>query len=241
MRRLYQSWSRRVEDDGWAIATLDSTDTVWIPPDELAHFTFIGTPPLECAGQIALRFFGRVTPGGIDCGNGIGSLDTAASALGHSNGQIYRSFHEAGASHALLSNNVSVAQALLVGLAQRTDDMLNAILSGKPPPFVATTDASDLILFSANAGVPLTWREVLYLHQQIDLAHQTYLAPQNAVVYKTFDPSTPDGTYLYQPSGDGFDWRSIGALLGTCVSQWHNPASKPVLNCDKLKAWAPVF
>lgn len=241
LRRLYQSWSRRVEDDGWAIATLDAVDVTWIPPDELAHFTLIGTPPLECTGQLALRLFGRVSPGGIDCGNGVSSLDTGSSALGHSNGQIYRSFHEAGASHALLSNNVSAAQSLLVGLAQRLDAMLDAIASGTPPPFVTTTDASDLILFSANAGVPLTWREVLYLHQQIDLAHQTYLAPQNAVIYKTFDPSTPDGTYLYEPPGDGLDWRSIGALLGSCVSQWRNPASKPVLNCSKLKAWTPVF
>ena len=241
LRRLYQAWARRVEDDGWTIATLDKSGQLWLPPDELAHFISFGTIPVECAGQLALRLFGRLGPGTLDCGNGISSLDQAASDLGHSNGQILRSFHEAAAGHALLANDVALAQALIAGLAQRLDDMLGAIDSGKPPAFLSTTDAADLILHAANAGVPLTWREVAYLHQQIDLAHQTYLAAANDVVYKVFDPSTPDGTYAYQPGGDGLDFRSLGALLGTCASQWRNPASKTVLNCDKVKAYAPVF
>src|SRR5262249_25337140 len=111
----------------------------------------------------------------------------------------------------------------------------------KPPAFVSTTDAADLIIYAANAGVPLTWREVAYLHAQIDKAHQTYTAASNDVVYSTFDPKTPDGSYLYEPAGDGLNFRSIGALLGLCVAEWRNPASKPALDCDKIRAFAPVY
>ncbi len=241
LRKLYQAWSRRVEDDGWAIATLDKNDQVFVPTDGLAHFISVGTDDVECDGQIALRFFGRTTPGGLDCGNGISDLDAAATAGGHSNGQILRSFHEAAAGHALLSNNVAIAQTLVAGLAQRLDDMMNAYASGTPEPYLTVGDAADLIVHSANAGVPLTWREVAFLHQQIDLAHQTYLDPSNDVVYRSFDPATPDGSYLYAPAGDGVKLESLGALLGQCVAEWRNPASKPALNCDKIRAWTPVY
>jgi hypothetical protein len=241
LRKLYQAWSRRVEDDGWAIATLDQNDAVFVPTDGLAHFINVGTIDVECAGKIALRFFGRVTPGDLDCGNGISSLDDAVTAAGHSNGQILRSFHEAAAGHALLSNNLTMAQALVVGLAQRLDTMMDDYAAGTPEPFLGVGDAADLILESANAGVPLTWREVAFLHQQIDTAHTTLLDPSNDAVYRTFDPATPDGAYLYEPTGDGLSFRSLGALLGQCASQWRNPASKSVINCDKIRAWAPVY
>ena len=241
LRKLYQMWSRRVEDDGWAIATLDQNDQVFIPPDELAHFATVGTADVECAGKLALRLFGRRTPGELVCGNGISSLDATATALGHSNGNILRSDHEAAAGHALLSANVDVAQMLVEGLGQRLDDMMNAYAAGNPEPFLTTEDAADLILHSANAGVPLTWRDVAFLHTQIDLAHQTYLDPSNDAVYKSFDPATPDGSYVYQPAGQGLNFTSIAALLGQCAAEWRNPASHPVLNCDKLRAWTPVF
>jgi hypothetical protein len=241
LRKLYQAWSRRVEDDGWTIATIDKNDITYLPTDGLAHFISVGTADVECAGKLALRLFGRVTPGDLDCGNGISAIDAAATAGGHSNGQILRSFHEAAAGHALLSNNLSIAQALVEGLGQRLDDMMNGFATNNPEPFLVTIDASDLILFSANVGVPLTWREVAYLHQQIDLAHQTYLDPSNDLIYRTFDPATPDGSYLFRPPGDGINFVSLGAMIGLCSSQWLNPASKPVLNCDKVKAWLPVY
>jgi hypothetical protein len=241
LRKLYQTWSRRVEDDGWGIATLDKNDDVYVPTSMLAHFISVGTDDVECDGKIALRFFGRVTPGDLDCGNGISDLDAAGTAGGHSNGQIFRSYHEAAADHALLSNNLSIAQTLVAGLGQRLDDMMNAYASGTPEPYLTVGDAADLIIHSANAGVPLTWREVAFLHQQIDLAHQTYLDPSNDAVYRTFDPATPDGAYAYAPTGDGVKFEALGALLGQCAAQWRNPASKPVLNCDKIRAWAPVY
>jgi hypothetical protein len=119
--------------------------------------------------------------------------------------------------------------------------MMDDYAANTPEPFLNVGDAADLILESANVGVPLTWREVAFLHTQLDLAHQTLLDPSNDLVYKTFDPATPDGTYAYEPAGDGLGFRSLGALLGQCAAEWRNPASKPVINCDKIKAWAPVY
>ena len=60
-------------------------------------------------------------------------------------------------------------------------------------------------------------------------------------MYRSFDPATPDGAYLYAPAGDGVKLEALGALLGQCVAEWRNPASKPVLNCDKVRAWTPVY
>lgn len=239
LRKLYQSWSRRVEDDGFVIATLDKGGNVWLPPGMLAHYIPIGG--VECNAMLALRLFGRITPNGMDCGSGISSLDDAVIAGGHSNGEILRSSHEAAASHALLSNNVALAKPLVVGLGKRLDAMMDAIATSTPPPFFEIVDATKLIVSSANVGVPLTWREVAYLHQQIDLAHQTYLAPQNDAVYKSFQQGTPDGSYFYEPAGDGLSFAFVSALLGTCASQWRNPTSKPVLDCAKIRAYKPVY
>jgi hypothetical protein len=239
LRKLYQSWARRVEDDKFAIATLDKSDNVVIPDGMLAHYSSFDN--VECNAMLALRLFGRVTPNGMDCGNGISPLDEAAIDVNRSNGEILRSSHEAAANHALLSNNVALAKPLLEGLAKRIDTTLDQVAANMPPPFFSNVDLSKLIVSSANVGVPLTWREVAWLHQQIDLAHQTYLAPSNDVVYKSFVQGTPDGSYLYEPAGDGFSFAFIGALLGTCASQWRNPASHPVLDCAKIKAFKPVY
>ena len=239
LRRLYQSWARRVEDDGFVIATLDKSGNTWLPPGMLAHYVSVANA--ECDAMLALRLFGRRTPGALDCQNGISSVDEAISVGGHSNGQILRSSHEAAAGHALLSNQVDAARPLVEGLARRIDALLDAIEANMRPPYVSDVDVSELIIHAANAGVPLTWREVAWLHKQLDVAHQTFLAPSNDVVYRSFDPKTPDGSYLYEPDGDGIDFETLGALLGQCAAEWRNPASKPVLDCAKVRAWKPVY
>jgi hypothetical protein len=84
--------------------------------------------------------------------------------------------------------------------------------------------------------VPLTWREVRWLHQKLDTAYATILDPSNAQSLNTKDAATPDGSWLYEPSSDGIDFKSLGAMLGTCSAKYRNPASKPLFDCAKLKA-----
>jgi len=51
-RHLYTTWSRRVEDDGWKIATYDKNLDLWQPTGTLANFTLLGNA--ECTP--VLRF-----------------------------------------------------------------------------------------------------------------------------------------------------------------------------------------
>lgn len=89
---------------------------------------------------------------------------------------------------------------------------------------------------SANVGVPLTWREVRFLHDRLREAHAGYLAARPAT-YDVFDPATPDGEYPYEPGGPGLNWYYLGAVLGTCASPYLNPTSKPVLDCERVRFW----
>jgi hypothetical protein len=233
LRRLYITWARRVEDDGWKIATYDKSLELWYPTGTLANFTLVGNA--ECTPALSLRLFGRFSPReDLSCGNGIGPLDAAISNANDQNGQILRTFHEAAANAALIADEPVLAKTLLEGLAQRMEESLDGFESGNPPQHMSPENLADLMLFSANAGVPLTWREVAWLHARIAEAHASTLVPENA---ETFDiAAAPDGSWRYEPIGGGVDFKSLGALLGTCASQYRNPASKPVLDCDLVKA-----
>ena len=50
-----------------------------------------------------------------------------------------------------------------------------------------------------------------------------------------FDTDTPDGGYPYNPSGEGFFWRVLGTVLGTCASPYANESSKPELDCEMVR------
>lgn len=237
-RKHYIQWSRTVEDNGWAIASLDKSGNFWIPPSQLAHFTLLGNA--ECTEMLAIRLFGRFSPSDeLACGNGIGGLDNAIMQASHSNGEILRSFHEAAVASALVTGNDDLALTLAKGLAQRVQDSLAGIEAGTPPPFMTNEDLAALMIHAATVGVPLTWHEVRFLDDRIREAHDSYLDPSNDPTFKTADASIPDGSYLFEPAGTGIDFKVLGALLGTCASQYKNPASKPVLDCDKIKAWTP--
>jgi hypothetical protein len=234
----YVSWCKKVEADGWVIATYDKNLQVWLPPitETLAHF--IGVGNAECNAMIAVRLNGHGNPGTFNCGNGIHPLEWIVLQNDH-NGEIVRSFHEAAAKHALRANQPAVAQAMLPGLALRIEEGLNYATSGNWPVSMEEDDLWDLMLHSANTGVPLTWEEVRWLHKQIEKAHASYTSA-NPAQYKVFDPSTPDGTYVFTPNAAGIKFRSLALALGTCVATYLNPTTNPVLDCAYLKsAWTP--
>lgn len=234
LRRLYVTWARRVEDDEWKIATYDKSLKVWYPAG-LATFSLLGNA--ECTPVLSIRLFGRWAPrDDVNCGNGVGGLDTAISNANDQNGEILRSFHEAAANAALIANQTDLAQKLLGGLAQRLDQSLDGFEAGTPPKFMDEKSMSDLIVHSANAGVPLTSREVRFLHTQLKVAKQKLLSSSNAASLDTRSASVPDGSYAFEPSSAGVDFKSLGALLGTCAAQYRNPSGKPVFDCKKVAA-----
>jgi hypothetical protein len=92
---------------------------------------------------------------------------------------------------------------------------------------------------AANTGIPLTWRKVRWIHQQIETAFTSYTTTATPGVYCIFDPATPDGSYDFTPSGDGIDFTFFASLAGTCGSPWRNPTTAPLLDCARLAAWNP--
>lgn len=237
MEARYVAWAKRVEQDSWTIATWDKQAQLWFPSDMLAHF--IGLGNAECNSMLSLRLLGQGNPGTLACGNGIHPLEWIVLQNDH-NGEIVRSFHEAAVKQALLTQQNTVAKTMLAGLAQRIEEGLKIAQTGNWPVHMNEDDLADLILHSAAAGVPLTWDEVRYVHQQIAKAHTEYVTNTPATYYRIFDSTTPDGSYPYKPGAAAMAFRSLALAIGTCTATYLNPTTNPVLDCGRLESsWAP--
>ncbi len=231
----YRAWCRKVEDDGYAIATLDGDFNEYIPFGDLAFYDNT-VADLECKSKLAIRLFGRDDAGDFDCGNGISILDEEWG-LKNDFHQINRSHHEAAAAIAFLRGQREVGDAMLEGLAWRLDKILDA-KEEDPEGYTGPhdQDLAELVVYSASAGLPLTWREVRFVHDRIREAHASYVTEDKLPGYDILNPNTPDGAYPYNPGGSGFFWRDMGNALGTCASPWANPTSKPTLDCEQVRS-----
>jgi hypothetical protein len=182
---------------------------------------------------------GQGDPGTIDCQSGISWPEDVAffndTLMKSGNKQMLRSYHQAAISWALETGHDNVALALLQGMADRLDRNLGYLeQQGQLPDNLHTEDLVTLIVEAATLGVPLTSREVRWLHQQIDAARADYLQPSWHNTLHVFDPGTPDGTYPYGLSSGQMVFCDLGLPLGTCVSRWRNPTSRPLLDCDRV-------
>jgi hypothetical protein len=237
MMSLYEAWSRQVEKDGWGIATLDKSAQPTMPPvsQTLAHYTLLGN--IECPGPLMMSLLGDGTPGSLDCGSGISAAEQAlGSQLKNGAKQILRTHHEAAVNAAFLEGANAPGLALLQGLTTRIETDRTLLLGPNPPADLSAADIASLLLHSANAGVPLTSDEVRWLHGRIRLAAQTFLAPAATPTYHVFDAATPDGTYDYEPAGDGLSFLDVGVLLGQCAAPYRNTTTRTMLDCTRLRA-----
>jgi hypothetical protein len=236
MRDKYGAWGRQVEADGWKIATINKSGQVWYPTDDLANFYTIGG--VECAGQLMLRFMGHGDPGTLSCGSGISSLESTAyfnaDLIKTGNKEMMHTYHEAAIAQALVAGQNTVALDLVKGLADRLDRTMNYIdQNGKTPDNVPDGNVTTLVLHAANAGVPLTSREVRWIHDRIRAAHGSYLEGSRMPQYDVFG-SLPDGAWPYMPDGEGIQFNNIGLALGSCASVFRNTASRPLLDCERV-------
>jgi len=238
MRANYASWCRQVEADNWSIATLDQDANVYIPPLDSTMSHFYSTGNAECNSMLAIRLLGQGDPGTFACDDGVNPLESLVLD-NPSNGEILRSFHEAAVKHALLTRQNTIARDMLGGLVQRIDQGMGYAESEQWPTHMDAGQLAKLIVNGANAGVPLTSREVRFVHAQIEEAHTSYLANGTGGVYRVFEPATPDGAYDFTPAGSGLDFTFFAGLLGTCVATFRNPASVPLLDCARLQTFAP--
>jgi len=237
MKSHYVAWAQKVEADGWAIATLDKSATPAMPSLTSTMARYTTTANAECDAVLALKLFGDGVPGSFQCGTGIHPLESLVLS-NPSNGEIIRSYHEAAVRHALLTGQYTAAQDLLTGLATRIEDGMGYAQNGNWPVHLNAELLVKLIVNSANAGVPLTAREVRWVHDQLRTTYTNFTALPPAV-FNVFDPATPDGAYDFTPTADGIDFRFWAVLAGTCSATYRNPASQPLLDCARLQTWSP--
>ncbi|MBI2372402.1 MAG: hypothetical protein HYV07_00250 [Deltaproteobacteria bacterium] len=228
----YEAWSRQVEDDGFRISTYDKELEVWIPVESLA--IFVQTLDAECDAMLTLRLVGRGASSGKSCGNGINDSDLLFSELNDNNRHIFWSFHQASAWWSRKRGELEASRQLVTGLAARMDDLFAKLAADEAPTFFDAPDFAAFITHAAILGVPLTSREVRYVHQQIKEAHDGYFSEASLKAIGIFDPGAGDGETGFGPGGPGLDFRTIGLALGTCVSPIANPAGRPLLDCARL-------
>ncbi len=238
LRDNYSAWAKRVEADGWAIATLNTDGDVVMPNLDSTMSRYHLEANAECTQVLTLRLFGGGAPGTLECGNGIHPLEAFAMKNEH-NGEIVRSYHVAAARHALLSKQNVLAKTLLEGLIKRMDDGMDLAEDDDFPAHMPARSLVKLLVEAANAGAPLTSRDVRWIHRQIEAAFTSYVTNGDTAVYRVFDPGTPDGSYDFTPDGEGFEFNFFSVLAGTCSSRFWNPTSAPLLDCAKVKAWSP--
>lgn len=233
-RRRYQEWARRVVRDRYRIATYDRALAVVIPDGSLATYFIHGG--VECGAGYAVPLMATGSSGTYSCDNaGLGSVPDPSPAVTNSNLQILRSHHEAAVALALAQGQSATAQALLPGLAARLEGILDVYETGTIPDNAYPPDVFQLVVESALLGVPLTSREVRWLHGQIAEAQAGY--DTTGPEWNLRAATTTDGDYLLDPSGPGIDVKDLGLLLGLCVSPYVNPAGREVLDCDRIRAF----
>jgi hypothetical protein len=232
-RRLYQEWAQRVERDDFHIATLDASLNVVVPTGQLATY-FV--PNVECHAQIAIRLLSRNDPFGAHCATPTGASPDPTMGISSSSMQIVRSHHEAAAALALVTGQDALAQEMLAGLAARIEMILDLYDAGMMPDNAHPSDVVQLMVEAANLGVPLTSREVRWLHAQIEIAFAGY--DTSGAEWHVFEPGTADGDYAIEPNGPGIDIKDLALLLGTCVAPYRNPAGRAVLDCGRVAAYA---
>jgi hypothetical protein len=228
---LYDAWAKDVDARGFVIPTRDAAGAVYEPSLQLARYTTVGN--VECIGTLAIRLTHTNVPGNVDCQSGMSTLEaTTWPFLKNDARQIMRTHHAAAVVQAHRKLVTTTGATLLQGLGERVSKDFD--LATNPPSGFNPMDAAAFFAFAANVGVPLRSNEVRFLHARLHEAYVGMRAPEHAKTFRLFDPTTPDGSYSFDPPNIGLFHRDLGLLLGTCASPWRNPAARPLLDCDRL-------
>jgi hypothetical protein len=240
---LYENWAKQVEQDNWRIATVDENwDVTYVPPPKsLATFT----PGVECMAQMTLRLYHQGVPDDLDCNDGLAAIDLGFVAVNELNPlvdlalkrdakEILRSFHEAAILVALLKEQNDLALNYLQGLAARLDYLMDLVDDDNIPEHSQETIyIARLLMQAANVGVPLTSREVRYLHARFNDAIAYLGNPSWHDNYNILSAQTPDGVYE-GPWNSGVHFVDVGLALGACASPYRNPDTRDILDCSLM-------
>lgn len=234
LRRLYTEWAQRVEADDFRIATIDPDGSVLLPDLQLATYVLSGG--IECHAGIAITALSRFDRGGRTCGTPTGVTGDPVMGLNNSALQIVRTHHEAAAAIALATGQSDLAEEMTRGLAARLDMIFDLYDTGAMPDNARPGDVGQLVLESLALGVPLTSREVRWLHAQIAAAEGGL--NEADPIWHVFDGTAPDGAYAFEPGLAGIDFKNLALPLADCVAPYRNPSTRPLLDCDVVRAWA---
>ncbi|MBK8257038.1 MAG: hypothetical protein IPK82_30740 [Polyangiaceae bacterium] len=235
MRRRFEGFSRDVAVNNFVIPTLDKDLKEYLPPEGLAHF--IGF--LECSALLSLELTGYGQAVTAECGDGYDPVPEGTDGIKSGAMQIVRAFHAASVQQALVHGQNDLAKTLLGGMVKRLDTVMDLMDAGTPPSNFNLKDLVAFMVHAANAGVPLTSREVRWLQGKVVEAQLSYSSPAAVAQTELFSPNGADGDYAFEPGGEGIDFKDIGLLLGLCAAQYKNPTTVEVFDCSAIAASAP--
>lgn len=232
-----EGFAKDIVDSGYKIRTKDKDGKIFIPNQDLASFVdyeFLD-PKAECTSKLSSALIGYGKPLGNDCGKVIPNLYEEFAQVGHYyNVAIFRNFHLSAIMNAYIAHEYDLAKVMLEGLVERIDRDFDLPLEQIPPKAKPEEWQADLAVFlvqSAVVGVPLTSREVRFIHEWYSKAIEEF---EKWGYWDLWDPKIPDGTYSYRPN-HWIDIERIAYFYEVCWSPFRNPTTKMPVDCDLIK------
>ena len=236
-----QGFSRDIVDSGYHIRTKDIKGNAYVPHkdgfvNDLASFVLYNVidPEAECNAKLVSALIAYGDPLDLDCGDGIGELyERVAASQHYFNWAIIRYFHSAALTNALVIRENDIAYALLEGMANRVNAIMNDV-EGPLEHHEWWADAAAYLLSAAAGGFPLTSEEARLV---VDLYNQSVDHFEAWPNWDLWDPSVPDGELEYKPNRDApggtvVRETELTFLIEYCYSPFRNPASAPLVDCD---------
>ncbi len=227
-------FAKDITDQGFLIRSVDHGGTIWVPGIDLASFVFYGEDT-ECTPMLTSQVFAYGEPADIDCGNGISPLYEFIATSRHIyNYDIIRNFHMSAILHSLNTYNNDIAYNHLVGLIERSDSEMEKTEGFFEDPNQQERFNGDLagnLVKYAASGMPLTSREVRFIHQHYDQAMEVW---NNYEDWDLWADSVPDGRRSYRP-GTRVAFEDMTAFLQMCASPYYNESLAVPVDCSIIR------
>ncbi len=239
--RYLRGFAKDVVDHGYQIRTKqDGRAFVPLEPNglaakDLASFVRFEAlaPNGQCNAKLTSALLGTGAAADNDCESGLNEVyEPFAVSTNYYNYAIIRSFHIAAVEAALALRVNDVAEALLAGLADRSDAAM-ADAKSRAEHSEWDADVAAYLLASATAGLPLTADEAKLVQREYADAATFY---EKWDKWDLWDPSVPDGTHGWTPPDDDGTRvyvrpEEMGFLLHYCESPFKNPTTVEIVDC----------
>ena len=232
-KSTHMLWAQRVLIDEGAIATIDKKRKLYWPFETLARFVnFAG---IECNAFLSMQMFSSGTGRDYDCGDGTNGIVDWLAQLNDQNLPLIESYHLAAMASSLSFNQITTAKELGLGVASRINKMSEVAYANSWTESYPSEHFSALLARGNALGIPLQNNEARWLQKQIIKAKNSYLEPSKDHLYDFLNKREPDGIYPYTPNGEGFFWRDIGSIIGTCSSMWLAQGGAKIIDCERVR------